>query len=139
MYREAFEDFNRALNGESLRLAKESGESPLSQSAESSFSAVSFRTTGVTSVPAHGSGTSESLLLKCLVCHLLYCKGYKPLSQQPHRAQLAINTAVNTRPVRSLRVAYAPCFATSKVAIHHHHYIARLHHVASHHQEIQTK
>jgi len=78
-------DFDHAMNVESLRLAKESGELPLSQSVEGSFSAVSFRITAVTSVSAHGSGTSEYLLLKCLVCDLQYSKGYKQLSWQPHR------------------------------------------------------
>jgi hypothetical protein len=39
------EDFDRAVNVEALRLAKETGEHALSQSGESSFSVVSYRTT----------------------------------------------------------------------------------------------
>ena len=39
------EDFDRAVNVEALRLAKETGEHGLSRSGESSFSVVSCRTT----------------------------------------------------------------------------------------------
>ena len=42
MEREVIEDLDRAMNVESLRLAKESSEHPLSQSVDGSFSAVSF-------------------------------------------------------------------------------------------------
>ena len=40
--REVIEDLDRAMNVESLRLAKESSEHPLFQSVDGSFSAVSF-------------------------------------------------------------------------------------------------
>ena len=39
------EDFDRAVNVEALRLAKETGKHALSQSGENSFSVVSCRTT----------------------------------------------------------------------------------------------
>jgi len=37
------------------------------------------------SVSAHGGSTSEYLLLKCLVCDLQYCRGYKRPSRRRDR------------------------------------------------------